>query len=588
MKFLRSNKAALASAISVLLFGIIYILIKIAPPSGIIQKVSGITFNDTSRVDAVFYKYTILLILLGTGILFLLWFKQSPYLEKFTQLVKTAAAGFSRVFTINILLALSLVYLAVLFFAAIHYYDLGFDEAWYITFARNFSLTGMPFYTGDSRLAVIDTISMLPYYILSLINFKAGLIEVWHFKILSVLLSVFTLIVLYRITGKLYSKAAAVLFMFFLIIQPGFGFIASSYFGEFLQAAFMFYGLYYWLKDDGGVTNKTLIITSLLFSFAIHTKFQLVIILPAVLIFLAFTDKDKHPVKLLIYTVLFTALISLVRTIPVLLTAPAQIRSLALITDLLAAKSTTVSASLVLERLQLFNRFFPLAVLIVVSGLFSLHMKNAFERFILFFTLVTSFWWIFIYPLSTYRNPFMAIITVCLMAAIMLTRLYDSFYSKNPARIILIKYVSAFGILFMMLYGFSANLVYAKIGYNDGVQFDLDGFVSRLFTPVAHDNTQKDFYRELRGVIQPSDTLYNGSFVTKFYVPNSVYSIQRMTETLKGSPPGTEALLLITREMYPLGFENIYSQVDSLVQADSLKKRIILKTGQHELYSLKK
>src|SRR5207344_1935004 len=117
------------------------------------------------------------------------------------------------------------------------------------------------------------------------------------------------------------------------------------------------------------------------------------------------------------------------RTIPVLLTAPASIRSLALITDLLAAKSTTVSASLVLERLQLFNRFFPLAALVVVSGLFSLHMKNAFERFILFFTLVTSFWWIFIYPLSTYRNPFMAIITVCLMAAIMLARLYDSFYS---------------------------------------------------------------------------------------------------------------------------------------------------------------
>jgi hypothetical protein len=588
MKFLRANKSAFVSAIFMMLFGVLYVIIKFFPPSGIISKISGITFNDTSRVDSVFYKYTFLLILLSACILFLLWFMQSTYLEKFSGMAIKMLTGFSGIFTINTLLVISLLYVTVLFSAAVYYYDLGFDEAWYITFARNFSIKAIPFYTANERIAVIDTISMLPYYLLSIINFKFGLLEVWHFKTLSVLLSVFTLIVLFRVSNILYGKAAAVLFLFFLIIQPGFGFIASSYFGEFLQAAFMFYGLYYWLKGKDITSSKPLLMTSLMFSIAIHTKFQLVIILATVLIIMAFTDKDKQSLKLLVYTIMFTVLLSLIRTIPVLLTAPASVRSLALITDLLAAKQTTVSASLILERLQLFNRFFPLAALVIVSGLFSLQMKNAFERFILFFTIITAFWWIFIYPLSTYRNPFMAVITICLMASIMISRLYDSFYQKNPARLILLRYVSGISIILLMLYGFSANLVYARIGYNDGVQFDLDGFRSRLFSPVIHDNTQKDFHSELRKVITTADTLYNGSFVTRFYVPNTIFTIEKMIESLNNTPLGTEKLLLVTRDVYPLGFDKIYSQIDSLVLAGNLKKRIILKTGSHELYGLKK
>ncbi len=548
----------------------------------------SINFNDTARVDGVFYKYTLTLVFLGIVVLFLLWFKQSQYVGKFSAMIKIIVTLISKAFNINTLLVISIVYLAVLFSAAIYYYDLGFDEAWYITFARNFSLKAMPFYTANERIAVIDTISMLPYYLLSLINFKLGLPEVWHFKLFSVLFSSVTLIVLYRVTGKLYGYMASVLFIFLLIAQPGFGFIASSYFGEFLQSAFMFYGLYYWLKDKNNVSTKTIIITSLFFAAAIHTKFQLVIIIAVVLVIMSLTDKQTKPIKLLIYTLIFTVVLSLLRTVPVLLVSPASLKSLAIITDLLAAKSTNISAVLVLEKLQLFNRFFPLMALIVVSGLFCFTMKNAFERFILFFTLVTSFWWIFLYPLSTYRNPFMAIITLCLMAAIMLSRLYESFIQKNPTHILLARYVSAFGIILLMLYGFSANLIYARIGYNDGVQFDLDGYASRLFSPIVHDNTQKDFHRELSGIITPADTLYNGSFVTRFYVPNTIFTIEKFSESLKNSQKGSEKLLLVTRDVYPLGFEKVYRQIDSLVTADTLQKRLILKTGRNELYGLKK
>ncbi|HRE09256.1 MAG TPA: glycosyltransferase family 39 protein [Ignavibacteria bacterium] len=588
MKFIRSNKAVLSTAILTLALLVLYVFFKLFPPSAIIYKMAGMTFNDTARVDAVFYKYTLYLCLLFAGVLFGMWLRSGGYTSKIYTSLQNLFVSVSRIFNLNILFIIILLYLAVLFAAAIYYYDLGFDEAWYITFAGNFASGLYPYYTANERIAVIDTISMLPYYLASLVNFKFTLNEVWHFKLLASAFSVLTIAILYRITSSLYSRAAAILFVFFMVIQPGFGFVASSYFGEFFQAAFVFYGLYYWLKDAEGTTAKRIFIAALLFTAAIHTKFQLVIILSAVLLIMAFTDKDRKPLKLLLYTLLFTAVLSLFRTIPVLLDSPSLLRSLALITDLLAARSTSVSAALIFERIQLFNRFFPLAALIIISASFSFIMKNAFERFLLFFTLITAFWWIFIYPLTTYRNPFMAVITLCFMAAVLVVKLYDYSLRKFPGKESLLRYVSALSMLMLMLYGFSANLVYARIGYNDGVQFDLDGFKNRLFSPVKHDNTQKDFHKQLKQSISNTDTLYNGSFVTRFYIPNTIFTFERMTESLKNSQPGSEKLLLVTRDVYPLGFQKIYGELDSLVKSDTLQKRLILKTGEHELYGLKK
>ena len=588
MKFIRSNKPALITAILILILVVLYIVFKLFPPSAIIFKVAGMSFNDTARVDSVFYKYTLYLCFLGAVILVAMWLNFSGYTSKIFSSIKNLLVSLSRVFTLNTLFVVTLIYLAILFPAAIYYYDLGFDEAWYITFARNFASGLFPYYTANERIAVIDTISMLPYYLASLLNFKLALAEVWHFKLLASIFSVFTLVVLYKITNSLYSKAAAVLFIFFMAIQPGFGFVTTSYFGEFFQAAFVFYGLYYWLRDSETTTRKSIVITALLFTAAIHTKFQLVIILSAVLLIMAFTDKNRKPLKLLLYTLAFTAAVSFVRTIPVLIENPSSLRSLALITDLLAARSTSVSAALIFERIQLFNRFFPLAALIIISAAFCLVMKNAFERFILFFTVITTFWWIFIYPLTTYRNPFMAVITLCFMAAVLAVRLYNFSQQKFTGKESILRYVSALSIVMLMLYGFSANLVYARIGYNDGVQFDLDGFKNRLFSPVKHDNSQKDFHKELLQKISNTDTLYNGSFVSRFYVPNTIFTFERMTESLKNSPQGSEKLLLVTRDVYPLGFERIYGELDSLVKTDTLQKRLILKTGAHELYGIKK
>lgn len=555
-------------------------------PSAVISSFAGIKFNDTARVDGVVRKYALLMFLLFACISFLLWFKNSYLYKSFSEMLSRLLIRFSGLFTIKTLFVLVFIYITALFAASVYYYDLGFDEAWYITFARNFSEKLFPYYTANERLAVIDTISMLPYYLLSLVNFKFGFTEVWQFKLLSVLVSFFTLIVLYRFACKIYSSAAGIIFIFLLVIQPGFGFIASSYFGEFLQAAFLFLGLYYWQKDHA--VKKNIITASLFFAAAIHTKFQLVIIISAVLIILGLSSKESKPFRLLVYTLLFTALVSFIRTIPVLISSPQNLRSLALITDLLAAKSTTVSPSVILERLQLFNRFFPLPVLAAVLGLFAFRMKTAAEKFLFFFTAVTALWWIFLYPLSTYRNPFMAIIVICFMAALMLTELYERYSSKYPAKKINLKYAAGLSIALLMLWGFSANLIYSRIGYNDGVQFDLDGFNSRLFEPVKHDNSQKDFHAELKKTVSPLDTLYNGSFVTRFYLPNTVFTKEKMPESIKSSPAGSTKYFLVTRDVYPLGFKRIYAELDSLAAMDTLKVQLLLKNGEHELYGISK
>lgn len=150
----------------------------------------------------------------------------------------------------------------------------------------------------------------------------------------------------------------------------------------------------------------------------------------------------------------------------------------------------------------------------------------------------------------------------------------------------LIKYVSVFAISFLILYGFSTNLIYAYIGYNDGVQFDLDGFKNRLFSKIEYDNSQKLFYERLKSTVNPGDTIYNGSFVTRFYMNNPEASIISMKSSLSISDPvgNAEKLFLITRENYPLGFEKIYKELDSA----GLQKRLILKTGDNELWGIKK
>jgi hypothetical protein len=516
---------------------------------------------------------------LGAATAFIAWLRKSSYWNIVYSAIIKMLIKISALFSLTAIFVISVIYLAVMFYLAITHYDLGFDEAWYIYYAKNFASTAMPFYDANGRIAVIDTITMLPHYLFSVVLFKTGFTDIIYFKALSSVFSVATLFIIYYVCLKIYGKAIAVISLLVLIAQPGFGFVASSFFGELSLAAFLLGGLYLWLKDNFPPDNKKILIVSFLFSLAIHTKFQLIFILVLTLIIMRFTDADKKPLKVLLYTLGFTVSIIALRSVPVLLYDWRLLKNQALITDLIGAQSSILVNEPIADKLQKFNRYYPIVPVLVSLAVFFFYMRSSFERFLFFFTSIIIFWVIFLYPANTYRNPFMGIVTLCIIIAILLVRLFETYKDKKPVPV---KYAAAVVFLVFALYGFSTNIIYAYIGYNDGVEFDLDAARNRLFYPLAPDNTQKEFYNEMKKIVLPSDTLYNGTFVTHCYLNNPVANYSKLKQSLVSS--GGEKFVLITREVHPFKFEEGYKIFDSL----AVSKKLVLKKGDFELYSVTK
>ncbi|MCI0716540.1 MAG: hypothetical protein L0Y77_09525 [Chlorobi bacterium] len=549
----------------------------ITAPTEIIDKIFSVKFNNPPRVDNIVFRFINYFLLLGILGLLISTVSNSRFNERVKKIIENALVKFSRMLNLNVLLIVSLIYLAVLFFLAVTRYDLGFDEAWYIVWSKNFASTGIAYYSYDGITGLIDTITMLPYYILSILNFKLGLTEVWHFKLLGSVLSLISLFVFYRISSTLYDKSTAILFVFFLILQPGFGFLASSFFGEVLQGAFMFYGLFVWFGKDENINKRKIILTSLLFAIAIHTKFQLMMILPAAFVVLYFANKKTKALNVAAYTIIFAFIIILIRLIPVMAKDVSLARNLLIVDMLAGISANTYSLQGILEKFQLYNRFFPLLAFTGISFVFFFYMKSAFEKFIFIFTLISTFWWIFLYPYSTYRHPFIGIITLSIMLAIIIKKFSEQ-YLRN-GKIVPFKFVSAIALLLIMLYGFSTNLIYAYIGYNDGVQFDLSGVKSRSFGEIKYDGSQKEFYAGVKKLISPHDTLYGSTFVSEVYTGMPIFTKVKLIESFSD-----ECFVLITRETYPLDIQQGHNFIDSI----SAEKTLLLKAGKNELYKIKK
>lgn len=584
-KLFNGNKVILFSGIAVLFLLILVILYAIKP-SSLIQTLLGYNFNNPEKINKLFYKQFLLLFVLSAAAALWAAFYKSRYYLSFKKFSDRLFSFVLSLLGINTLLAAVILYLVILLPLAVWHYDFGYDEAVYIEYAKYFAKSAVAYITVNEKITFIDTIAMLPYYIASVPNFLFNLTEVWHFKFTSTVLSVFALIFLFRLSKNKYSYSAAVIFIFFLCVQPGFGFIASSYFGELLQAVFLLWGFSMAFSDEAALEKKSprsrnLLSAALLISLAVHTKFQLAFIVTLTLASLYLSVRKAGILKLLGYTVLFSALISAVRSIPVFIMDYTLLRRMILLTDIFAGPAYATFAD-ILDKFQLFNKFFPLPLFIIICTGFYYYSKNIFERAVLYFSVVTVLWWILLYPLTTYRNPFMGIITICLMAAVLAVRAYNDLVLKYPHYKRALKVFSAASVLLLISYGYSANMVYAYIGYNDGVQFDLDGFKSRLFSPITHDRTQKDFYEGVRNEVPSADTIYNGTWVAQYYLPNPVGTFDKMKESLS-TTPGSR-YMLITRDFYPLGFEKIYSQVDSL----GVKRELIFSTPKHELYRITK
>lgn len=568
-----------------LFFTAIQILFIFTDPSTLLQKIN-FPFNTPDKINKLATKQVLLIQICFFILTSALWLYKSSYYPLILSRLKFLFNRISIVFNYRLIIFLIISYLGILFIISIINFDLGFDEAWYLHWAKNFSATGIAFYLTNGNISIIDTITMLPYYLVSSIVYWVGGNQVWHFKLLSTLLSIIALIYLFYFTKLISNKIAAMLAILFLVIQPGFGFVSTSFFGELFQVFFVLLGLNYWLNNSSE-NNKNIIISSVFFSLAIHTKFQLLIVLLITIIIFGLITKKQSSFKIIIYTLLFTVLIGFIRILPVVFADIKNIRYL-LIMDWVSGSSITQSLSFTaFEKIQLFNKFFSLPLFLIIIYASFKYLKKQIEIFLTIFSVVAVFWWIFLFPYSTYRHPFIAIIFLCIIGAL----LGNKWYSENDNIIknsLAYKYLIISVFSFLMLYGMSANVIYSYIGYNDGVQFDLDGFNSRLFEPVKHDNSQKDFHAELKKIVSPLDTLYNGSFVTRFYLPNTIFTKEKISESLKNSPDGDTKYFLVTRDVYPLGFTKIYAELDSLAAVDTLQVQLLLKMGEHEMYGIAK
>jgi hypothetical protein len=104
-----------------------------------------------------------------------------------------------------------------------------------------------------------------------------------------------------------------------------------------------------------------------------------------------------------------------------------------------------------------------------------------------------------------------------------------------------------------------------------------------LFSKVEYDNSQKEFYSELKTLVNPGDTLYMGSFVTNCYTENPVTNFYNLKESLQTTPG--EKHLLITREYFPLGLEEGRRQMLDSINASW---KLELKKDDYEMYLVKK
>ena len=571
------------------IFVIGFIALRFLNPAELIGKFTSIKINDTLRFNNQLSKLILVLIVIAVGVFVYIHINSRNLLTTYQKIIDKAYIYSSSIFSIKSLLIICIAYLIVLFYSAITRYDLGINEAAYIIYAKTFSKYLFPFITMNGsmfggQITLIDNFSMLPFYLLSYVQFHLNLTEIWHFKLLAVLLSSISLVSFFYIFNKWYDLKFSIVFLFLMIIQPGFGFVASSYFGEIVQSAFFFLAIYIWFHEDKDLSTNHIVCVSLLFTLAAHTKMQ---ILPALLISLLifhFVDKTKMSLKIMGLVILFFPLVFLIRSYPAIIydrSMPLKIIKFWFLT----LSSYTNDIVTKIERTQLTNRFFSLLFTFSILSLSTLIVKKTFEKFILTFTILYTIWYIFLFPFTTYTHLFMAIIPLVFLSSLVFTVLYKEYSSKmeKTSRIII-----TFLIILIALWGFSTNIIYALVGYNDGVQFDLDGYKSRLFREIKYDDSQKKFYKTLQNYISVNDSIYIGQGglalpTSQFYLPdNPIFDIEHLKTALDST--STRKYLIIDRVSFPLGLEPGRKMIDSL----KVNKQLLVKDGDFELYSVSK
>jgi len=490
------------------------------------------------------------------------------------------------ILNLKTLFTVNLLYIIVLFVLAIKNFDLGTDEACYVVYAKAFCSYGFPFGTINGDLFQIDYYSYLPHYLFTFLFSLFNADSVWHFKFLSTLLSLVSIASIFFIIKKIYGFNTSVLFLLFFTVQPGFGYISSSFFGEVTQTALIFLAAYFWLIKNEKVTNKTVLLTGFIFALAIHTKIQSLIPVVVCLILYIFMDRSKKSALVLLSSLAFTFLIASIRLIPVMLYEPSFVSGIPRFWFLFLQSQSKNNIIELSARIVLFNKFLPIFLFSIITAVFAFRLKSAFEKFLYSYALIVILWWIFSYHLSNYRLIFMGLIPLMFLMALLVTGWFKEFSDRSDITKPGTAYLTSFCILLLCWWGFSTNLVYACIGYNDGVQFDLDGSKSVNFSQLVYDNSQKKFYDNVLISVEPSDSIYVLSGGTQIFVPQYYLGSRRVfdfgalkSRVVSGAIP---KFVIIDRTGYPLGLDEGYKMIDSL----NVHRKLVLKEGEFELYSI--
>jgi hypothetical protein len=569
----------------------LFLLFTIITPADIIGHFLNIKINNTDRFNDTIYKVNLIGVIIILLTFIYLAFNAIQALTRIKNYLVYLLHKSLRAFNIKLLFFLCFFYYIVITVIGIVNYDLGIDEVSYIVYAKSFYHFLLPYCTTNGtmlggQLYLIDNFAMLPFYILSALFFVFNPSEVWQYKFFVSILSFLSIYVICYILFKRYNFKWSAFFLFLLIIQPGFGFVQTSFFGEIVECAFFFMAVYIWLKNDEKQLNKIdIVIISLLFALTAQTKMQILPSLTAAFVIFYFYDRSKKSIPILFLTILFYFVIAFIRTIPALVYHISSIAYIIKYWYLTILSSGTDILTKIIQ-IQLFNHFFPLLFFSMIFYFAYFIIKKPFEKFIYIFTLVYFIWYIFSFPFVTYRHLIIGLVPALFLATYTLFGLSELLQDKKIFHTNTAKLVTVFFIALLLTWGFSVNFIYAYIGYNDGVQFDLDGTKSLFLHSFTHDDTQKLFYREIKNKISENDSIYIGSggqsmFLTQFYLPdNPLYDFDHLKQALEKSD--NIKYVIIDRVSFPLGIEEGRKLLDSL----NVNKILLLKEGDFELYSV--
>lgn len=559
-----------------LLFGAVVVWLNLNPEMILNwTKTFNINLKSPQRAIPIFINRInnyMLLFFLG-GIFIYFRHRVKSIILKIYYLILNIIASISISKLLGILLIVQII---IVFWTGILNYDLGFDEAWYTKYAKTFSENFIPHTTFNEQISYVDMISMIPYYITYSGYKLIKEISLMDIKIMGASLSLIGLVLLGYSTYSVNRNIKLLfLFLFFIVIQPGFGFVSTSFFGEILGIGLIFMGFKNLINDGKRFWGIFLI------ALAINTKFQLFPLVIFTFIIFGYLYRDKALIYHTCFLLIFMFVIFVVRFSPIWLfnrdIIPYYFK---FAFSYYLGYHQAMDFWLITDKLQLYNKFFPLIIIILTTIWGTQHLRNKFDVSIFIFGFVATIYLIFLNNVSTYRLFIFSIIPVLYISTLLIYQFYKEQYRSSFTKFQ--KFIVVILVFISFLYGITTNYKYARIGYNDGVQFDLDGFKGRLFTPIEHDSSQKLFYESLKNIISDDDIIFTPSpYLTNFYLSNKVYDLSQI---FNSDIKGNNYYAIISRESYPNEILKGYGELKKVVK--NFEEYLII--GDFHLLTIKK